>query len=121
MKGYLSGQISNLTEDEFRANFKLAGELAKQSYAIEPVNPLEVEACSDPSCGDGKRLGNGEQMHHYGCYMKYDIKALLECDVIIMLPNWKNSTGAKFEWQVAMMCDIPVWFISDDYKEIRNA
>ena len=35
-------------------------------------------------------------------YIKFDIKILMDCDLIYMLPNWKDSKGAKIEHDLAV-------------------
>ena len=39
-------------------------------------------------------------------YMKVDIKALLECDYVYMLPGWKKSNGARIEKFIAFIFGI---------------
>lgn len=34
-------------------------------------------------------------------YMRNDLKALLDCDAVFMLYNWKDSKGAKVEHDLA--------------------
>jgi len=34
-------------------------------------------------------------------YMRNDIKALMECNEIHLLPDWRDSVGAKLEHQIA--------------------
>lgn len=118
MRVYLSGQISNLTEEEYKANFERAGALCR-AEDWEVVNPLEVEPCKDFMCGGSKPDNpSGQKLHAYSCYMRHDIKAELDCDAIVMLPNWKNSNGAKFELEVATMCGLWIFFIDHDYERI---
>jgi hypothetical protein len=38
--------------------------------------------------------------------MRADIKALLECEVIYMPPDWENSRGARLEYEIACSCGI---------------
>lgn len=35
-------------------------------------------------------------------HMRADLRALLDCDHIHLLPGWSNSTGARLELQVAL-------------------
>ena len=44
----------------------------------------------------------------YESYMKEDIKALLDCDVIFMISGWTISKGAMFEREVAIICGIEI-------------
>ena len=35
------------------------------------------------------------------------IAKITECDAVVFLPCWTKSKGAKREWEVAKMLDIP--------------
>jgi nucleoside 2-deoxyribosyltransferase len=41
-------------------------------------------------------------------YMREDIKALLDCEIVVTLPEWDKSHGALLEVEVAKACGIPV-------------
>ena len=43
-----------------------------------------------------------------GFFLKEDIKALLQCDKIYMIPGWETSRGATFEKDVAEKCGMEV-------------
>lgn len=43
-----------------------------------------------------------------GIFLKEDIKALVNCDKIYMIPGWETSEGAQLERHVAEKCGIPV-------------
>jgi hypothetical protein len=45
--------------------------------------------------------------------MRYDLKILMDCDVLVLLPNWKKSRGAKFEVLIAKKLGIRVVKIHD--------
>lgn len=40
--------------------------------------------------------------------MKEDIKALCDCDMIYLLPNWQDSKGAKMEYCIALFLNLEV-------------
>lgn len=132
VKVYISGAISGLTQDEYEHNFGLAEALIMNSEH-EPVNPIKVQACEHEDCwerynevrglptpgGGGPTKADGTTfLHHYSCYMKHDIAAMLDCDAIVMLPNWITSKGAVAELEVAKICGMKVWYLTADYKEI---
>lgn len=121
MKKYVSGKIAGLTEEEYRDAFGRGAALV-MSMGDTPVNPLEVVACDDNSCSDSPlpRMENGELQHTWACYLKHDIIAMLDCEGIVMLPNWTTSRGGKFEKYVAEQCGLQVEFISHDYKELYD-
>ena len=84
-KIYISGQISGLTPDEYRANFlEAARQLHAQGYEV--INPI---------------FNGVDATQPWQVNMKADIRLLLECDAIYMLPNWELSNGATLEREIA--------------------
>lgn len=114
-KVYLSGQITNLPPDKYHENFEKAGEwMVMCDYEV--VNPLHVVACEAEDCNEDARKPDGSYLHHWSCYMRYDIIQMLQCDAIAMLPNWENSKGAHLEKLIAIECGLEVMHITDDYR-----
>lgn len=84
-KIYISGKISGLTPDEYRANFlEAARQLHAQGYEV--INPI---------------FNGVDATQPWQVHMKADIRLLLECDAIYMLPNWELSNGATLEREIA--------------------
>lgn len=77
------------------------------------VNPLEVGACADETCGGTTfeiGLARIDEFHHsWACYLKYDLRAMLECDAVAMLPNWRKSPGCLLEHHVAASVGMPIY------------
>jgi len=48
-----------------------------------------------------------EALGYEACHMRADLRALLDCDAIYMLPGWRESRGATVECAVAFACGIP--------------
>ena len=68
-----------------RAAFAKAESIIK-AKGHTPINPLK----------------NGiEETRPWHVHMRQDIKMLVDCDTIYMLPDWENSKGAKLEYQIA--------------------
>lgn len=89
MKIYIAGKITGLVyEDALRAFAEAAAEVERCGHV--PVNPMAVNGLD----GDG-------QPHAWAEYMKRDIPHLLACDAIYLLPNWKDSKGARLEKHIA--------------------
>lgn len=84
-KVYISGKITGLPIDEAKTNFQDAeNRLREKGYEV--INPF-----------NNGLPDNSTWMEH----MKADIKLLMECEIICLLNNWRDSTGAKIEWNLA--------------------
>lgn len=83
MKLYLSGAITGI--DNYKKIFDSYEQiLSNQGYDV--VNPAKID------------LGEGATWEQY---MKIDLKMMLDCDIIAMIPGWENSGGAKIEKELA--------------------
>ena len=92
-KAYISGKITGI-EDQAPELFKKAeAELLEKGF--QPVNPMTLNHNHDKS---------------WHSYMKEDVKALCDCDVIYLLSNWKDSKGAIIENQIANYLGLEVIF-----------
>ncbi|MDH4127675.1 MAG: DUF4406 domain-containing protein [Spirochaetota bacterium] len=83
IKVYISGSITN--NPDYIAQFKNAASVLKDR-GYDPINPVELSHNHDKTWKE---------------FMKEDIKALLDCDCIYMLPRWENSIGANLELTIA--------------------
>jgi len=46
-----------------------------------------------------------------------DLEMLRRCDAILMTPDWKRSSGATKEWELARELDMAVLYSIEDLKE----
>ncbi len=98
---YISGPMSGMP-DFNRAAFHLAwNELHAQGY--EAINPGNIEGDDDWTWSD---------------WMREDIKWLVDCQNIVMLPGWEKSRGAKLEKYIAQELGMRVYFWLDG--ELRD-
>ena len=81
---YISGPMTGLPELNFPAFHAAAAFLRRRG--LEAVNPAELNADTT--------------MPWHAC-MRADIKALCDCDAIVLLPGWQHSQGAQLELHIA--------------------
>lgn len=95
-KVYISGPIAHYDIEERKAAFAKAA-ITLRSEGFEPVNPF----CNPLHL-------NGREDADWRDHMREDIKMLLDCDYIVLLPNWEKSNGCKLELDVASSCGIEI-------------
>lgn len=92
MKIYISGQISG--KEDYKQVFEsVEKELSGQGFDV--VNPCKLPHDHDKS---------------YESYMKEDIRAMLDCDVIYLIRGWQESPGATLEYEVASKCGLHIMY-----------
>lgn len=91
MTTYIAGPMKGFPDKNYPAFEKVTQKLRNEG--IEVLSPHEV----------GPKHGET-----YEWYIREDLKLLLQCDNIVMLPGWKNSKGAVLEHSVAVMCGMKV-------------
>jgi hypothetical protein len=83
---YISGKITGMDEKEAFRIFEDAEKKMKE-LGYNVINPMKLPHKHDKS---------------WISYMEDDIEALMKCDSIFMLPNWRESNGARIEHQIAL-------------------
>jgi hypothetical protein len=83
-RAYISGPMTGLPHLNFPAFHAAAAALRAQG--LDVVNPAELNP--DP------------QADWHAC-MRTDIKALCDCEVLVLLPGWEDSKGAHLELHLA--------------------
>ena len=102
MKVYISGPMSGIKDLNFPAFNTAAAIWRAGNHSV--LNPAEKSSeTSDPD-KDVKAGSNDWIM-----YLKDDIKALVDCDAIAVLPGWIKSKGAKLEVHIATELSMPVY------------
>ena len=52
-------------------------------------------------------------------YMRTDIRALLDCEAIYLLPGWQDSRGARMEHDIAVQIGlVRMWPCAEDVAEL---
>lgn len=81
---YIAGPMTGLPELNFPAFHAAAATL--RGFGFEVVNPAEINVHQDGRWED--------------C-MRADIRELVTCDAVALLPGWKQSRGAQLEHHIA--------------------
>ena len=77
---------------------KVTGILRGLDYDVTSPHEIDVEHGFSPH----------DEARPLRDYLRYDIPALLECDIMALLPGWEDSDGTRAEMAVAEACDIPI-------------
>ena len=98
MRIYISGKITGLNAEVSQQYFQQvedlltnAGHIALNPWKILPFHP-------DLTWHD---------------YMAEDAKAIIHCDAIIMLENWRESKGAKVEHSLAESLGLKMFYMKN--------
>jgi hypothetical protein len=97
---YLSGPMTGMPEFNFPAFHKAAASLRASGHEV--VNPAELDAADA-----GKPMT-------WEMYLRRDIRALMECTGIALLPGWEKSKGAKLEKHIADQLGMSVIFLTQE-------
>lgn len=131
---YISGTISSdpsLTFEQARARFD-AAKASLTALGYHAVSPTDMEGecgLTSDECLAGQRHlmpSQGQGNHSWECYLRGDIRAMLLCDGVALLPNWERSTGARLEFNTAVACGLDVrpidqWpLVEDDLTKAVN-
>ena len=105
LRVYISGAIAGRPEGNKEA-FAAEGRWVA-SMDCQYVNPHTIPPWPRSNeCPEGYATNNG---HSSACYLRADLKELLQCDAMLMLEGWHGSKGAALEREVAKMCGIPIF------------
>lgn len=99
MKIYISLPITGHNIEEVEASCILASGVI-QRLGHTPVSPLDVSP--NPEATYAQHMGN-------------DIAALLECDGVLFLPDWRTSKGCRLEREAANIYDKATFY---DFNQI---
>ncbi|AID58944.1 hypothetical protein PBI_GAIA_125 [Mycobacterium phage Gaia] len=86
MPVYVSGPMSKRKDYNFPKFHAVAAELRAQGKEV--VNPAEL-------------AHNDDLTKDWSFYVREDLRAMLDCDEIVLLPGWRGSKGARLELRVA--------------------
>lgn len=104
-KIYIAGKVTGLPARETYLKFKKA-ELSIAASGFSAVNPIEVV---------------NDENARWDVAMKVCIKALLDCDAVLILPDWMRSKGAKLEVEICDQLKIPTFNNLEDLKQWKSS
>jgi hypothetical protein len=110
LKYYLSGAIN--LQRVFKTYFKSA-ETQLRLLGIDRIfNPADVDL----------HIPYTEDTEHsiWKQYMKYDLKMLVDADVLVLLPGWWRSRGVRLELIVCFFLGIRVVTLKRLIGELKN-
>lgn len=92
-KIYIAGKVTG--EPLIACTMKFgAAQKELEALGFEAINPLAVV---------------GDFQSSWELAMKKCIKALVDCDAMVILPDWEESKGAKIERQLAWDLNITIF------------
>lgn len=107
MTVYLSGPMTGIENFNREAFDYAAGVLRKQGYTV--IVPGESEEYEE---WETAILAIGKKKREF--YLSRDIDYIQEtADVVVVLPGWQESEGAKLEVLVAQQIGVPVFQFED--------
>lgn len=101
---YVSGKFTGVSNDEERANIKLACQFGAQLWQLGFAAYTPHTNCMMLT-ETSKKLGVAYEDH-----LDFDLWLLTMFDAIYMLPNWEDSPGAIREKALASSMKIPVFY-----------
>lgn len=103
---YLSGPMTN--DPNYRENFKYFEDLFEGSgyHVFNPVY-LSDRLIKENNLSTEQAFSEENR----NLFLREDIKAMLDCTKVVMLPGWKKSKGAKLECKIAEMLGMEVVYV----------
>lgn len=65
-------------------------------------------------------LHQGDTGRPWSYYLRRDLAAMLDCDTIVLLPGWQNSSGVALELHVARALNMPTVEYADLLATLRR-
>lgn len=95
---YLAGPMTGIPELNFPLFNAEAARLRALGYEV--INPAEINGGADELVACSAMTPEQLAAHWIKC-MRADVKVLVDCDGIALLPGWERSRGARVEQALA--------------------
>lgn len=102
---YVAGPMTGLANLNFPAFHREAARLRAEGFEV--VNPAEINGGADELVAMAG-MDDRQLAAHWRECMRNDIRELVSCDAIVMLPGWEHSRGATLEHHIAKALGIAV-------------
>jgi hypothetical protein len=108
---YVAGPMRGYRNDNAEM-FQSAREYVDGHKGWQAFVPTDIEPHDHSGQCPGRHLpGNEGKPHTEACYFRGDIEEMLHsADVVVFLPGWELSVGARLEHMVAAMCGLPIYY-----------
>lgn len=93
---YIAGPMTGLPDYNFPAFHAAAAKL--RAFGMEVENPAENPA---PPCGS------------WQAYMRMAVAQVAKVDLLVMLPGWEQSRGARVEFNLAVGLELKVLTLAE--------
>lgn len=100
---YLSGPMKGITRRNFPEFNKIASQLRKKGFSV--INPAQINV--------GLKSDYKNKKEFYNACLKRDIRALVDCNSIVMMEGWEKSNGAYLELYIASKIGLSILFVND--------
>lgn len=110
---YIAGPMRGYPENNFPAFYACEDVLVKAGFTC--VNPAKLDDEVNPNA----RYGSYTKADLAG-FMARDIPYVMQCDAVMLLPGWHNSTGACCEAFMSWMTGGEV-YVFDPQNKMWNA
>lgn len=107
---YISGKMTGLP-DYGKEYFEYAEKYIKQVLKENTNEYLVIHNPYKMALDLSKKKGQSLEEIPREEFMKRDLRALLNCHMIFMLPNYIDSQGAQLELQIARELKIPIFYL----------
>lgn len=97
MTAYIAGPMTGI--QDYNAHTFNKAEEALQEIVEDVINPHNPDDIDD----DGKANYSREY------YIRRAVKQVTEADMMVMLPLWEGSSGAKLEMRIACELNLPIY------------
>ncbi len=117
---YIAGKISSDKRHEREEIIRLwnkferyADQLKETDSEVMYTHGLAIHICKQCGGGEPKACCGylGIEAMRWEDYMKEDIRVMMDCDEVHMLPDWRESRGASLERDIAIRLGMKVIYV----------